>query len=134
MKSKFILDTSFISSFFNKADLNHTKAKKAYEALPDNLEFYLPTTVLLELTLFKIKFKEFRKIDFAKAFKKLRTSYINIDSGFIKGFNQFCLKTSYKLKTIDYTVLYTAVLKHAELLTFDQKLLKAYGRYKKQQK
>lgn len=128
MKNKYILDSSFISSFIVIDDVNHKKAVRIYDELPSEVSFYLPATVSLEIYLgfTRLGMNMFDKI--SSFLNDINSNVIYIDRQFMSGYVDFIQSRKITLTAIDASILYCSYIKKADLLTFDKKLIDNYKR------
>lgn len=126
MKNKYLFDTSFLSSLLNTEDVNHKQALHILMDLPEKFDTVIPATVRLEIAIYKQYRPVFFQVSFKDLFQSLSAELVNIDEKFINNFEEFVASTNFSLKVVDYTVLFSAIITKAELLTFDKKLEKYY--------
>jgi len=124
MKS-YLLDTSFISAFCNKDDINYEKAQEISEGIKDGY-FIIPSVVVAELSSF-YKNLEFRdlavktSLDIASEIASLTSENILIYVSFVQEFLN-------NLKAVDSIILFLSIENDAQLLTFDKKLGKEFAK------
>ncbi len=123
MRNKLVLDTSFISSLLIKEDVNHKKAVSIYENFPGDSIFYVPSTVIIEL------FVGFKKIgnewvsNLKDFFDSFEYEVVYINKSYLESFKEFLLQgDNLNLKTMDYTILFSAKIAKGDIVTFDKKL------------
>lgn len=128
MKNRVVFDTSFFSSFLMKRDVNHDKALGLFNYYVDINNIIMPTSVLMELEILP---KSINKPDFTELIHEVlemfELNFISLDHSFFKEFQKINSKITQKVKTLDLTILTTALLYDAELITFDKKLQKVYN-------
>lgn len=126
MKSNtFVLDTSFVSSLLNQADVNHQQAVQVYQELPEDCEFILPRTVELELAILQAKLLP--EADIQGFLNEIVTVRIDIDQKFVKGYGEFVRDTNSKTKTVDLSVLFVTKEYQGQLVTLDKWLARQVG-------
>jgi len=124
MKSRYIIDTSFISSLLIEDDINHQKALDLYEDLPKDLQFFIPVTVLLELFTGIKKLKKNKLENVYRFIDLLSIQTIYIDDYFLKSYKTLLKKDDMNLTAIDLTLIVTAKMIGGKVLTFNKKLKK----------
>ena len=122
MKSKFILDTSFLSSLIIEDDINHQKAIELYKNSPKNIQFYTPATVLLELFIGIKKLKKSKLKNVYKFIEILSIETIYIDDYFISKYKSLVEKNDIHLTAIDLTLIVASKMIGGKVITFDRKL------------
>lgn len=132
MKNKYVLDTSFLSSFLNTSDVNHKQSLRLFMQLPEDFTLLIPVIVRLEMAVYKEKRDFYQQVSFKKLFSKLPTEKLEINDKFIEGFEKFVATTRFPLKATDYSVLFSCVTTNSELLTFDKKLSKYFKKISSQ--
>jgi predicted nucleic acid-binding protein len=121
--SRFVVDTNFFSSFFNSKDSNHEKALE----FANNMYYeYLivPSVVIAELSSF-VGDKDLRDTMIGNVFS-IASEIFPLDEGNIFDYLAFQESFSNNLTAIDSVVLFSALARDANLLTFDKKLKKKY--------
>ena len=124
MKSRYIIDTSFISYLLIEDDVNHQKALDLYKSLPKDLQFFTPVTVLLELFIGIKKLKKSKLENVYRFIDLLSIQTIYIDDYFLKSYKNLLEKIDMNLTAIDLTLIVTAKMIGGKVLTFDKKLQK----------
>lgn len=128
MPNKIVLDSCFVSALFNNADELHAEAVNLTFDIEPTAHIIVPSTVLLELSLFG-KGQNFNT-ELTSFCNHLISEVVPVDQHFTEGFNTFVnLNSTLNLKTVDYSILYTAISTKSKLLTFDDKLKKAYQKF-----
>ena len=125
---KLILDTSFLSSYLNKSDVNHEKALDVYAQIvqneQDSVDLLVSVNVLIEL-LVGIKKLGKRKIKQVLEFVDVfADQVVDIGLGDIGEFGEYLDYSKVNITPIDQYLLFLAKKYDAEILTFDKELLR----------
>ena len=119
MKSDtFVLDTSFISSLLNQADVNHQQAVEIYQKFPQQSTFVVPRTVELELAILQAKLLP--DADVQGFLSEIGVVRIDIDQKFVSGYGKFVQDTNSRAKTVDLSVLFVTKEYQGQLVTLDK--------------
>lgn len=126
--SRYVVDTSFLLSFFNNKDFNH---EKALEFMSTMYYEYLiiPSVVIAELASFT-KNKQFRDLILENVFN-VASEVCSLNEGNIFEYLSFRESFSNSLKAMDSIILFTAIERDAEILTFDKDMIREYSRFRK---
>lgn len=122
-----LLDTNFVFSLFTRNDSLNSTAIDIFDKFDSSEDIIIPRLVVAELLVSN------SKIDFIDTCNVISQGNI-IDFGddnltFIASLEPNIRKT---LKSNDCLILSMAILLDAELITFDQKLLKVYDKLNKE--
>ncbi|MFQ5492974.1 MAG: PIN domain-containing protein [Candidatus Dojkabacteria bacterium] len=123
MRSKRVIDTSFVSSLVVADDVNHQKAIKLYLDLKPGTALIAPRTVQLEALHVAERLDSHDSM--VSFLKKLKVRWVDIDEGFMRKYAKFFKGKKANLKPIDSTIWFLATTIKANVLSFDRKLLRA---------
>jgi predicted nucleic acid-binding protein len=126
MKNKFVLDTSFVSSLLNIADVNHAKAKAMYAKISLSDSIIINIITKIELSRTKIEGADLQITEDFLSFSIDEVDFVDLSFS-INLFN-YLNKIQVNLKTVDLCIFITAIQNNAKLLTFDLKLDKEFKR------
>lgn len=129
--NSYVLDTNILSALVNRRDVLHQRAGDLVSSIYSDSNVIIPATVILELSLLQANYPEFANLDLFKFIYSVVSEVIAIDEAYWTKFNKFAGQTQLNLKTIDYSLLFTARQSKAELISFDTKLLKAWQKIHK---
>jgi predicted nucleic acid-binding protein len=121
--SRYVVDTSFLSSFFNAKDSNHRKALD-FTGTMNNEYLIIPSVVIAEVSSFTQN-RNLRDAMLSNVFN-LASEIFPLDEGNIFDYLVFQESFPNNLTAIDSVVLFSALARDADLLTFDKKLKKKY--------
>jgi predicted nucleic acid-binding protein len=121
--NKYLADTSFLSAFFNKGDVNYSKAREMVEEMR-NEYLIVPSVVLAELSSFN-KNVNLRELLIDKAVE-VASEISSFGDRDIMSYLTFRRYYQDNLTTIDSIILYSSVDRGATLLTLDKELEKKY--------
>jgi predicted nucleic acid-binding protein len=121
--NKYLADTSFLSAFFNKGDVNYAKAREMVKDVR-NEYLIIPSVVIAELSSFHLNF-ELRELLIEEAVGAASEISSFGDHNVI-AYLTFRRYYQDNLKTIDSIILFSAIDRGATLLTFDKELKKKY--------
>lgn len=113
-----ILDTNFIFSLLNKADVNHKKAADIFLGLDEDVDLKVPYIVAAELAISR---KGSYLVSIARKISKRFVSSTEKDLEFIESMPYDVRK---KIKSNDCLILAICKRNNAELITFDKNLSK----------
>ena len=121
--NRYLADTSFLSAFFNKGDVNYEKAREMVKDVR-NEYLIIPSVVIAELSSFHLNpdLKELL-IEESIGVASEVSSFGDHNLFSYLSFRRFYQDN---LKTIDSIILFTAIERGATLLTFDKVLKKKY--------
>ncbi len=117
----YVLDTSFVSAFGNKADSNHETALEIVKEFDTNLLILIPVVVLAEISRIKISNLRERALDVC-----LETfdSILEVEESNIEEYLDSSKKLPKSCTAIDSLLLYFAIAYDCNLVTFDKGLLR----------
>jgi len=121
--NKYLADTSFLSAFFNKRDVNYLKAREMVEDMRSEY-LIVPSVVLAELSSFN-KNVDLRELLIDKAVE-VASEVSSFGDRDIMSYLTFRRYYQDNLTTIDSIILYSSVDRGATLLTLDKELEKKY--------
>jgi predicted nucleic acid-binding protein len=121
--SKYIVDTSFLSSFFNSKDSNHQKALD-FTSEMHNEYLIIPSVVIAEMSSFAGN-RNLRDAMIGSVFN-MASEIFPLDERNIFDYLAFQESFPNNLTAIDSVILFSALARGGELLTFDKKLKKKY--------
>lgn len=121
--SRYLADTSFLSSFFNSEDSNHQQALD-FTATMQNEYLIIPSVVIAEMASFS-RNKDLRDAMIGNVFN-IAAEIFPLDENNIFDYLSFQESLVNNLTAIDSVVLFSALASGAELLTFDKELKKKY--------
>lgn len=131
MPSSIVLDTSFLSALLVKEDVHHKKALETFEEISlAGSTIFLPVTVVLELEQLAKALNDnayYALVD--TLVYSLVSEQIDIDENFLSNCRIVNRAILNKVTAIDLTVITAAIIKGAELYTFDAKLNKLVSEY-----
>lgn len=127
--NRYVVDTSFLVSFFNNKDVNHLKALEFMSTMYHEY-LIIPTVVIAELASFR-KNKKFRDLIIGNVFN-IASEICSLNEANIFEYLSFIENFDINLRAMDSVILFSAVQGDAELLTFDEELLKVYSKLQKQ--
>lgn len=120
---KYVVDTSFLSSFFNSKDSNHQRALEFTNTM-NNEYLIVPSVVIAEMSSF-VQNRNLREAMLGNVFN-IVSEIFPLDEGNIFDYLLFQEGFPNNLTAIDSVVLFSALVSSAQLLTFDKKLNKKY--------
>ncbi len=121
---RYVVDTSFVSSFFNSEDINHSKALQLAKSIYSEY-IIVPSVVIAELSTSFSKNEDFTNLILENIFD-IASEIFPLDESNIFDYLAFQKDRANNLKALDSIILYSALVNHAELLTFDKKLKRKY--------
>ncbi|MFA5633893.1 MAG: PIN domain-containing protein [Candidatus Dojkabacteria bacterium] len=119
-----MVDTSFVSSFFNSEDINHSKALQLAKSIYSEY-IIVPSVVIAELSTSFSKNEDFTNLILENVFD-IASEIFPLDESNIFDYLAFQKDRANNLKALDSIILYSALVSDAELLTFDKKLKRKY--------
>lgn len=126
MKSKVVLDTSFLSSLLIEDDDNYSKALLIYKTQIINSDIIIPMQAKAELFVMKRDLAPLDKIIRFLNLFNYKTDFINAKQEL--QLIDFIEKYDPSLKSGDLMILFSAFNNEAELITFDKKLKQEFQR------
>lgn len=124
--SKYVVDTSFLVSFFNDKDLNHDKALEFMSTMYYEY-LIIPSVVIAELASLT-KNKKLRDLIIENVFN-ITSEICSLNEGNIFEYLSFRQSFDLNLRAVDSIILFSAVQGDVELLTFDEDLIKEYSKF-----
>jgi len=126
---KIVLDTSFLSALVNDKDTHHTSAKKQYAAILERPSVWLIVSVITLLELSRITWATppERAGILSTIISKIASEIIYLDQNQMDYIEQL-VSLDTNLKPNDFCIALTALRQRAELLTFDEKLIKGFAK------
>lgn len=121
---RYVVDTSFVSSFFNSEDINHSKALQLAKSIYSE-HIIVPSVVIAELSTSFSKNEDFTNLILENVFD-IASEIFPLDESNIFDYLAFQKDRVNNLKALDSIILYSALVSDAELLTFDKKLKRKY--------
>ena len=121
--NKYVVDTSFLSSFFNAKDSNHQQALDFAEIM-HNEYLIVPSVVIAEMSSFASN-RDLRDAMLGNVFN-MASEIFPLDEDNIFDYLAFQESFTNNLTAIDSIVLFSALVSGGELLTFDKELKKKY--------
>jgi predicted nucleic acid-binding protein len=121
---RYVVDTSFVSSFFNSEDINHSKALQLAKSIYSEY-IIVPSVVIAELSTSFSKNEDFTNLILENVFD-IASEIFPLDESNIFDYLAFQKDRANNLKALDSIILYSALVSDAELLTFDKKLKRKY--------
>ena len=121
---RYVVDTSFVSSFFNSEDINHSKALQLAKSIYSEY-IIVPSVVIAELSTSFSKNEDFTNLILENVFD-IASEIYPLDESNIFDYLAFQKDRANNLKALDSIILYSALVSDAELLTFDKKLKRKY--------
>lgn len=131
MPSNIVLDTSFLSALLVKEDVHHKNALETFEQISlAGSTIFLPATVVLELEQLAKALNNNAYYSLVDTLVyNLGSEQIDIDENFLSNCRIVNRAILNKITAIDLTVITAAIIKGAELYTFDAKLNKLISEY-----
>ena len=121
--SKYLADTSFLSAFLNKGDVNHLKAADIAKGILGEY-LIIPAVVIAELSGFR-RDRELRELVLENSIQ-MASEISSFGEHNVMEYLAFRDSYENSLKTFDSIILFLAISRNATLLTFDKKLKKKY--------
>lgn len=121
--NRYVVDTSFLSSFFNAKDSNHQQALD-FTGTMHNEYLIIPSVVIAEMSSFASN-RNLRDAMIDNVFN-IASEIFPLDENNIFDYLAFQENFTNNLTAIDSIVLFSALVSDGELLTFDKKLKKKY--------
>ena len=122
MKST-LLDTSFLSSLFNKKDVNYSLAVEMAKDIKDT-DIIIPVVVFAELAS-NLKNKALRDL-IIEIGLEMAEEIPDLNNKNLKKYLQFVKSLPNRLTTLDSIILFLANEYNSQLITFDKKLEKVF--------
>lgn len=117
----YILDTSFLSAFYNTKDVNHKEAVEISKNIDVN-NLLIPFIVIAELANFKQN-EKFRKL-LLKETMNIASKIPSLDESDLEEYLPFIENLPNSITSIDSMILFLSVKYNAQLVSFDKKMMK----------
>ena len=117
----YILDTSFLSAFYNTKDVNHKEAVEISKNIDVN-NLLIPFIVIAELANFKQN-EKFRKL-LLKETMNIASEIPSLDENDLEEYLPFIENLPNSMTSIDSMILFLSVKYNAQLVSFDKKMMK----------
>ena len=117
----YILDTSFLSAFYNTKDVNHKEALEMSRNI-DVGNLLIPIIVIAELANFKQN-EKFRKL-LLKETMNIASEIPSLDENDLEEYLPFIENLPNSMTSIDSMILFLSVKYNAVLVSFDKKMMK----------
>ena len=117
----YVLDTSFLSAFYNTKDVNHKEALEMSKNI-DVGNLLIPIIVIAELANFK-KNEKFRRLLLKEAMN-IASGIPSLDENDLEEYLSFIENLPNNMTAIDSMILFLSVKYNAVLVSFDKKMMK----------
>ncbi len=117
----YVLDTSFLSAFYNTKDVNHKEALEMSRNI-DVGNLLIPIIVIAELANFKQN-EKFRKLLLKEAMS-IASEIPSLDENDLEEYLPFIENLPNNMTAIDSMILFLSVKYNAVLVSFDKKMMK----------
>ena len=117
----YVLDTSFLSAFYNTKDVNHKEALEMSRNI-DVGNLLIPIIVIAELANFKQN-EKFRRLLLKEA-KNIASEIPSLDENDLEEYLSFIENLPNNMTAIDSMILFLSVKYNAVLVSFDKKMMK----------
>lgn len=117
----YILDTSFLSAFYNTKDVNHKEALEMSKHI-DVGNLLIPFIVIAELANFK-RNEKFRRLLLKEAMS-IASEIPSLDENDLEEYLPFIENLPNNMTAIDSMILFLSVKYNAVLVSFDKKMMK----------
>ena len=117
----YVLDTSFLSAFYNTKDVNHKEALEMSRNI-DVGNLLIPIIVIAELANFK-KNEKFRRLLLKEAMS-IASEIPSLDENDLEEYLPFIENLPNNMTAIDSMILFLSVKYNAVLVSFDKKMMK----------
>lgn len=117
----YVLDTSFLSAFYNTKDVNHKEAVEISKSIDVN-NLLIPFIVIAELANFKQN-EKFRKL-LLKETMNIASEIPSLDENDLEEYLPFIENLPNSMTSIDSMILFLSVKYNAQLVSFDKKMMK----------
>jgi len=117
----YVLDTSFLSAFYNTKDVNHKEALEMSRNI-DVGNLLIPIIVIAELANFK-KNEKFRRLLLKEAMN-IASGIPSLDENDLEEYLSFIENLPNNMTAIDSMILFLSVKYNAQLVSFDKKMMK----------
>jgi len=117
----YVLDTSFLSAFYNTKDVNHREALEISKSIDVN-NLLIPFIVIAELANFKQN-EKFRKL-LLKETMNIASEIPSLDENDLEEYIPFIENLPNSMTSIDSMILFLSVKYNAQLVSFDKKMMR----------
>ena len=117
----YVLDTSFLSAFYNTKDVNHKEALEMSKHI-DVGNLLIPIIVIAELANFKQN-EKFRRLLLKEAMS-IASGIPSLDENDLEEYLPFIENLPNNMTAIDSMILFLSVKYNAQLVSFDKKMMK----------
>lgn len=117
----YVLDTSFLSAFYNTKDVNHKEALEMSRNI-DVSNLLIPIIVIAELANFKQN-EKFRRLLLKEAMS-IASEIPSLDENDLEEYLPFIENLPNNMTAIDSMILFLSVKYNAVLVSFDKKMMK----------
>ena len=117
----YVLDTSFLSAFYNTKDVNHKEALEMSKHI-DVGNLLIPIIVIAELANFKQN-EKFRRLLLKEAMS-IASGIPSLDENDLEEYLPFIESLPNNMTAIDSMILFLSVKYNAVLVSFDKKMMK----------
>ena len=117
----YVLDTSFLSAFYNTKDVNHKEALEISKNI-DVGNLLIPFIVIAELANFKQN-EKFRRLLLKEAMN-IASEIPSLDENDLEEYLSFIENLPNNMTAIDSMILFLSVKYNAVLVSFDKKMMK----------
>ena len=117
----YVLDTSFLSAFYNTKDVNHKEALEMSKNI-DVGNLLIPVIVIAELANFKQN-EKFRRLLLKEAMS-IASEIPSLDENDLEEYLPFIENLPNNMTAIDSMILFLSVKYNAVLVSFDKKMMK----------
>lgn len=126
MQNRIVLDTSFVTSLVSENDINNRNAQEQWEEmLKDNPRIFLPVTAYFELQLGEFYCRLPKNFSINKFINEAKIDIHYFGNSSIINSLELLKMLRNNLKTIDFSVVLTGLQLDAEIMTFDNQMIKA---------
>lgn len=122
-ENRYLFDTSFLSAFFNKYDVNYFRARVLAADIISK-DIVIPIVVIAELANYS-RNKTLRKIMVDSALE-MADLVPSINKNDLPKYLKFVYSLKKSIKPMDSQILFWAITSNAQLITFDKKLEKLF--------
>ena len=116
----YVLDTSFLSAFYNTKDVNHKEALEMSKHI-DVGNLLIPIIVIAELANFKQN-EKFRRLLLKEAMS-IASGIPSLDENDLEEYLPFIENLPNNMTAIDSMILFLSVKYNAVLVSFDKKMM-----------
>lgn len=117
----YILDSSFLSAFFNESDVNHSKAKDIVKKMNRVLPILIPSVVFAEVS--RIPFRDLRERVIYNCLG-IVDIVVYLEDTLLEEYLDFSKRITLRSTAIDSMLLFFSHFYGCKLITFDKGLLR----------